>query len=246
MKIISTIFIVFYFVFGTNAIIASQKNDLLLTKVLKQLNLKETDVREDLCAVKAIPFDKSLSILAIPKITKQEIDASNNGYYEFDLYVLIVDSNSGQIKSKFFEENALTSDAIVLSSIEIDTGLYNLEKNVRAFGIRVFYNGSSQPNPYHQTDLSLFINDNKSLKRILVNYPISEFHGEWNTDCAGEFETIESTIDIDKAKSNNFYNLIVNQKTINQINRKVKDDCNEKKTYKKKILILKFDKNQYK
>jgi hypothetical protein len=230
MKKIYTSLVFCFVAFGMNAKnnISNQKNDLLLTKVLKQLNLKETDILEELYAIKTIPYNESLTILAIPKITKQEIDSSNNDYYEFDLYVLVVESASGKIKNKFFEQDALTSDAIVLNSLEIDTGLYFLDKNIRAFGIRVNYRGSSGPNPYSKTDLSLFINDKNSLKRVLENYPISEYHGEWNMNCFGEFETIESTIDIDKTKSNNFFNLKIKQKIINQINTKFKDDCIDK------------------
>ncbi len=246
MKAISTVTLFFLFAFALNANTITQNKDILLNKVLKQLNLKETDILEELCTIKTVPYNKSLSVLAIPKITRQEIDASNNGYYEFDLYVVLVSNKSGEIIKKFFEENALTSDAIVLESLEIDTGLYILDKNIRAFGIRVNYRGSSGPNPYSKTDLSLFIDEKNSLKRVLENYTISEYHGEWNMNCFGEFETIESTIDIDKTKSNNFFNLKIKQKITNQINIKVKDDCIEKKNFRNKTIFLKFDKNQYK
>lgn len=246
MKAISIITLFFLFIFATNANSITQNKDFLLNRVLNQLNLKETDILEELCAIKTIPYNKSHTILAIPKINKQEIDASNNNYYEFDLYIVIVSNKNGEIINKFFEESALTSDGIVLTSLEIDTGLYVLEKNIRAFGIRVNYSGSSGPNPYNKTDLSLFIKEKSTLKRVLENFPISEYQGEWNMNCSGEFETIESTIDIDKSKSYNFFNLKIKQKITNQINIKVKDDCIEKKKIKNKTIFLKFDKNQYK
>jgi hypothetical protein len=222
------------------------EDNSLLSKVLKQLKLTDKDIQEELCVEKKLPYNKSLSIMVIPKIATKEIDDDNNYSYEFDSYILIVENRNGNIKNKFFESDAWTSDAVVLSSIEIDTAPYFLNKNIRGFGIRVNYSGSSHPNPYGQTDFSLFINNGKSLKRVIKNFPVYEFHGEWDMNCEGEFETIESSIIIGKKQTNNFNNLIIKQKITEEKNRKIKDDCIEKKVNKTTTITLKYNNKEYK
>ena len=135
---------------------------------------------------------------------------------------------------------------MVLSDITIDTGIYQLNEKERAFGIRVDYEGSSRPNPFNKTDLSLFVVQNNNLKRILSNYPITEFHGEWDTNCAGEFEDINSVIDIDKNKTNGFRNLTIKSKIEQTKNIATKDDCVEKKTTKLSTIKLKYNGKEYK
>ena len=191
-------------------------------------------------------MSKSFFIKNYVEIVTKEIDEYNNGFFEFDAYILLVENNTGNIKYKFFETNAWTSDAVVLLSIEIDTAPYFLSKNIRGFGVRVNYTGSSRPNPYSKTDFSMFINEGNLLKRVLKDFPISEFHGEWDTNCEGEFETIESSIVIDKVKTNNFSNLIIKQNITEEKNRKIKDDCIEKKVSKSKTITLKYNKKEYK
>jgi hypothetical protein len=221
----------------------SKKENSLLSKILKQLKLTNKDIQEELYVEKIMPNDKSLSIIVIPKIVSKE---DNDESLDLDSYILVVENKTGNIKSKFYESNSWTSDAIALTSIEIDTAPYLLNKTNRGFGIRVNYTGRSNPNPYSQTDLSLFIEEGKILKRVLKDFPISEFHGEWDMNCNGEFETVESTIIIDKVITNNFYNLKIKQKITDEKNHKVKDDCIEKKVYKSKMVTLKYNKKEYK
>ncbi len=217
----------------------------LQSKVLVQLKLKKKDIQEELYVEKIMPNNKLQTIVVIPKIATKEIDEYGHLYLVTDIYVLIIDNKTGKIKSKFFEADSLTSDAVVLNSIEIDTGLYKLNETTRAFAIRVNYTGSSGPNPYHQTDLSMFVEKGQKLNRIIDKFPISEFHGEWDTNCAGEFEEIESTIDIDNQQTNSFNNLIISQKIKKTINIKVNDDCEEKETKTEKKYMMKFNKSNY-
>ncbi|MBC6110222.1 hypothetical protein ACFOG5_15765 [Pedobacter fastidiosus] len=220
--------------------------EFLLKKVLSQLGLKEKDINEELYVEKVLPYSKSQTVMVIPKYRKNEKDESGNSYFELDAYVIIADNTTGKILYKYYEENAWTSDAVVLSNIIIDTGLYNLTAETRAFGIRVSYTGSSRPNPYSQTDLSLFVVETKSLKRILKNYTISDAHGEWDMNCAGEFEDTESVIDIDANKTNGLNNLIVKETIVYTKNIPVKEDCIEKKTIKHNIKKLKYNGVEYK
>lgn len=199
----------------------------------------------DFITDKILPFSSEKTFFVIPKYRTNEKDEYGFYFYEFDAYLIIADNKKGIILNKFFEPNAWTSDAINLVNIEIDTGLYKLNETTRAIGIRVNYSGSSRPNPYYQTDLSLFIAQNSELKKILQDFPISEFHGEWDTNCRREFEDVKSFINIDKTKSNGFYDLIVKSKTKKTKNIPTDNDCIEKvKTYQN-FRKLKFNGTKY-
>ena len=240
-NIILLLFILFGFTSNAKNQIVIKPENALFNKVLKQLNLKITDVQESLYVEKIIPYNKSLTIMVIPKIETKQIDEYKNYYYEFGLYVVVVENKTGVIKNKFFEAKSLTSDAVVLSGIEIDTAHYNINAAERAFGIRFNYSGSSGPNPYNKTELSLFIADNKNLKRILKSYSVSEFNGEWDMNCVGEFQEKESKLQFDNQKKSRFNNLLVKQKSTKQINEKIKDSCVEKKSLNYKKSSLKFN-----
>ncbi|WP_260394082.1 hypothetical protein [Riemerella anatipestifer] len=182
------------------------KDTMLLDKVLRELKLDENEIYMELVTDKVLPFSVEKTFFIIPKYRIKEKDEYGFYFYKLDAYMIIADNKSGRVLNKFYEPNAWTSDAISITGLSIDTGLYNLNKNTRAIGVRVNYVGSSQSNPYNQTDLSLFVTENDKLKRILKDFTISEFHGEWDTNCNGEFEEVNSNINIGKAMSNGFYN----------------------------------------
>lgn len=217
-----------------------------LSTVLKQLKLKETDINMDFFTQKIIPYDKEKSILVIPKYNANEKDEYDHYYFVLDAYIIVIDNATGKIIAKLIEPNAWTSDAVMLSSISIDTGLYILNKTTRAFGVRVNYSGSSRPNPYSETNLSLYTLAKNSLHQVLKNYSISQSTGEWDTNCAGEFEYHNSTIDIDKVQNNGLNNIIVKTKSVKTINIATNDDCDSKETTKEYTSKLIFNGKEYK
>ncbi|MDA6069659.1 hypothetical protein NJT12_08505 [Flavobacterium sp. AC] len=223
----------------------SQQVDHLDT-VLKQLNLKESDINQNLFTQKILPYDKDKSVLVIPKYIVNEEDNEGHFYFELDAYIVVIDNATGKIICKFIEPNAWTSDAFVLTDISIDTGLYLLNKTTRAFGVRVDFNASSKPNPFSETNLSLYIIEKGSLKQVLKNYKISQSHGEWDTNCAGEFEYSNSTFDMGKVQNNNFSNIIVKTKIVQTISTPTKDDCISKDTIKTETSKLVFNGKEYK
>lgn len=213
-----------------------------LDTVLKQLKIKKSEINEKFSIEKVLPYDKNKSVLVIPKYASEV----SYDYFIADAYVLVIDNVTGKIISKFIEPNAWTYDAVMITSISIDTGLYFLNKTTRAFGVRVNYANGSQPNPYYQSTLSLYIADKNSLKQVLSNYTISQFNGDWDTTCAGEFEESTSTIDLDKLQTNNFNNIIVKTKTVNTKKTPTKEDCIAKKTVTRQTSKLVFNGKEYK
>lgn len=219
----------------------SQNTDHLNT-VLKQLKIKKSEINLALFTQKTLPYDKDKSVLVIAKYASEV----TSDYFIADAYVLMIDNLTGKIISKFVEPNAWTYDAVMIMGITIDTGLYFLNKNTRAFGVRVNYANGSQPNPYRESTLSLYITNKNSLKQVLSNYTISQSNGDWDTTCAGEFEDNFSTIDIDKQQTNNFNNIIVKTKTVSTKNTPKKGDCIAKESIKKTTSKLIFNGKEYK
>lgn len=229
------------FLFISSFSFSQVQNSLLFTRVLAELSLKENEIHKELVVDKILPYSTDKTVFVIPKYNTNEKDEFGHYFYEFDAYILLVENKSGKILNKFYESNAWTSDAINLLSIEIDTSLYLLNEQTRAFGIRINYTGSSRPNPYSRTDLSLFITKNNELKRILKDFSMNNFIGEWDTICSGEFEDLTSFINIDKTKNNGFYNIIVKQKIKKTQNIPTKGDCIEKVKSIQKSKTLKYN-----
>ena len=223
----------------------SQSTDHLNT-VLKQLKIKKSEIHEKLFTQKILPYDKSKSVLVIPKYDINEQDNEGHDYFVLDAYIVVIDNATGKIICKFIEPNAWTSDALMLTGISIDTGLYHLNSTTRAFGVRVDYTGSSRPNPFSETHLSLYVADKNSLKQVLKNYSISRSGGEWDTNCAGEFEDRNSTFDIAKVQTNNYNNIIVRSTIVKSVSTPTNDDCVSKETTKKATSKLIFNGKEYK
>lgn len=223
----------------------SQSTDHLNT-VLKQLKIKKSEIHEKLFTQKILPYDKSKSVLIIPKYDINEQDNEGHDYFVLDAYIVVIDNATGKIICKFIEPNAWTSDALMLTGISIDTGLYHLNSTTRAFGVRVDYTGSSRPNPFSETHLSLYVADKNSLKQVLKNYSISRSGGEWDTNCAGEFEDRNSTFDIAKVQTNNYNNIIVRSTIVKSVSTPTNDDCVSKETTKKATSKLIFNGKEYK
>ncbi|CAA9200039.1 hypothetical protein FLA105534_02935 [Flavobacterium bizetiae] len=223
----------------------SQSTDHLNT-VLKQLKIKKSEIHEKLFTQKILPYDKSKSVLVIPKYDINEQDNEGHDYFVLDAYIVVIDNATGKIICKFIEPNAWTSDALMLNGISIDTGLYHLNSTTRAFGVRVDYTGSSRPNPFSETHLSLYVADKNSLKQVLKNYSISRSGGEWDTNCAGEFEDRNSTFDIAQVQTNNYNNIIVRSTIVKSVSTPTIDDCVSKETTKKTTSKLIFNGKEYK
>lgn|SRR5690554_291065 len=196
-----------FFIFSSFYVYSQNRDTLLLPKVINELQLNEANIHYGLVVDKILPYSEDKTVFVIPVQTN--VDEESNDYFEFDAYIVIADNKNRKIINKFHEPDAWVSDVVILESIEIDTGLYILNEETRAFGIRLNYSGSSRVNPYYETKLSLFILQDNKLKKILEDLSVYYYNGEWDMNCAGEFQTIKSHILMDKEISANFKNLII-------------------------------------
>lgn len=220
--------------------------------VLKQLHLKPDKVAEEFITM--CVFNKYLNetIVVIPEIENEP--NQEELYYQFTSHILIVNSITGKIKYHFqetSEKNGWYSDAIRMTDIVIDTNTYPITKAENAFGIRVHFQGSSQPNPYYSTYLSLYIKEGEEIKKVLDNLPVSEIAGTVNVrldTCAATFEKMEKDVFVGHDTANGYYNLVISKKVVNTIYQpNAEGDCIEKEI--KDITeqqILRYDSTTYK
>lgn len=237
------LFILFLFcqsVFYYTQVISPEKQRI--NHILSALRIKSENFEETVYSEKKMPERENQYIVCLPIV-----DTKDESLINYDLYVIICDTN-GSILHKYFEKNAYTSDAIALDFTEVDTGMYTIKTNIRAFGIRAHFRNGSQPNPYSSEEISLFYLDDSKIKNILNHYQIDQSAGEWDLKCNGEFEESTGYISIEPTQNNGFYNLKIKTKIKKRqlIGKDKKTgDCKEKISQTFQTNILKFSKGQY-
>ena len=225
-------------------VIEEEDSDFLLEKILKQLHISAKERELELITQKELPYMKGNSVFVIPKIV-------NGDEYDveiFDVYVLIVENETGKIIRNFYEKEGLVSDAVHLENIEIDTAPYRLNSETRAFGVRVNYRGSSRSNPYSSEEISLFIpRGDSSLARVLKDYKIAGFGGEWDTNCEGAFTETKSVLIMSNQQTCGFYNIEVKSTITDTVNELTEEnDCDYEETVEYDSQILRYIDGEYK
>ena len=211
----------------------------LIDKLLAELDLEKENCRADLIVTKALPHNPATTVVVIPE------NAEDGDFYAiYHNHVLLVDTETGKIKSRYFKERGLTTDAVRLEAITIDTAPYLLKDNQRAFGIRVSYTGSSGPNPYSSQDLTLFLTEGAELWPILEEFTIEQYNGDWNTRCAGEFLKQEKVVIITKNKTDGYFDLTIRNKQTKTVAKPVGGDCKRTETIDRVSTVLKYDKEK--
>lgn len=217
-----------------------------LDTVLMQLHMDKEKCEMDLFTFHIWPNDTSKVIVVIPEIVENDDDF----YSEYNSHILIIEKETGEIKSRFFESsetNGWYSDAINMDAIYFDTNLYDVSTENKAFGIKVVYSGNSGPNPYSYETISLFIENDTSMIQLLKNYDMNSSAGEWDMICAGEFTEKSKALLVSENQTNDFYDIVIETK-IRKLKTFIDDneDCAEKETLSNETQILKFVDEVYK
>lgn len=175
----------------------------------------------DHAACKVWPADASLT-LAVQPLPQA---GANDDSSVYDVEVLVADSKSGAIVAHLYEPAAITSDAIQLSHIDLDTARYQLTPALRAFGVRATYEGSSRANPYEGQALSLYVLDGHTLRRVVADLNVMNSTGEWDTNCAGTFSKTVRTLAIGPAAASGYAALSVTESTVDSVSKQVGSQC---------------------
>ena len=121
-----------------------------------------------------------------------------------------------------------------------------LKSNVRAFGLRISYSGSSRVNPYEEEQITLFVEEKDKLVPVLKDFTSYLSTGDWDTRCAGEFNEKRAIFSLQTEQSEGYKNILVNDKQIKTINTPAENgDCNTRETISKSSVVLTFKKGNY-
>ncbi|KMQ60738.1 hypothetical protein ACM40_13390 [Chryseobacterium sp. BLS98] len=227
-------------IFSSVGIFGQEINSIRFENIVKSLKLDKAAIKEEFCTEKKMPNAEDSYITVLPILQGKEED----DFFTVRNYIVITDEN-GAVKNQYFDPEEITSDAVMLRSITIDTGLYNISKSIRAFGVTVSVANGSQPNPYSSETISLYYSEGKTLKKVLNTFELSSHGGEWDTRCSGEFSDDHSVIIMDKTKTNNFTDLKIKTISVQTKNQEVNGDCKEHETSKTTYRTLKFKNGKY-
>ncbi|PXZ03702.1 hypothetical protein DKK70_15905 [Gilliamella apicola] len=175
-------------------------------KWIDQLLEKYHSSREsDMPVCKIWPADESKTIVVLP------FPRGSDDSIFYDLDVLLIDTQSGEVIAHNWEPDAFVSDAIQLVGFGIDTARYQLNNESRAFGVRVGFRGSSSVYPFYEQQINLYVQQNEKLNRI-VNQLVLKTSGGEMYNCKGEFHNNDAVLLLGNSSTNNFKDLIVSDK----------------------------------
>lgn len=170
---------------------------------VKFLNLSRDSIYEYSSTSKKVPYLENTVIYAI-----LEIKERGDGYVVFNMNVLLVQDNN-KLLYQLREDHDINSDAVALSSVQIDTAPYFVREKSRAFGIRLSYSGSSRVNPYGSKTINFYEIKEGRLVNILNEFNMARGEGENNGADTGEWEDQESILVMSSKKTNDYYDITV-------------------------------------
>ncbi len=170
---------------------------------------------------KVNPADSNQVLAALPFAEKVDED----GQSDYGLDVLVASAANGKIVAHHYQSAAISSDAIQFRALSLDTARYRIAPQLRAFGVRVTYAGSSRVNPFSSTALNLYVLDGSVLRQIMNKLEVSNRNGEWDGNCAGDFAKTRRTLSTGIEGKNGFARLHIDEKVITSHNQNKGDDC---------------------
>ncbi|WP_111672798.1 PA3715 family protein [Algoriphagus litoralis] len=216
----------------------------LINSVLTELQLDWVQTKTNLITAKTNPENPEETILVIPKIVDEGVQ-----YFNLDSHIVIADNNTYKIKNTYAEShqtNQWESDAIALNRIEIDETRYRIAGDKSAFGVTVSYRGHSRVNPYSNKTLSLFKKSGNGLVKVLSDFSIENFNGEWDGDCEGSFVNETKAISISNKKTKGYFDILATSRIVESLDHKdLEGDCESSSTTHFKNVLLKFNGKTY-
>ncbi len=167
-----------------------------------------------------------------------------DGTYDLDLAIL--EAGTANPLASWHRDTAFESDAIALQELTIDTARYRLTPELRAFGVRADFKGSSRVNPVAEHQLSLYVKEGQTLRPVLDRLVVYEFGGEWDGNCAGERYELSRTVEIAKTTSHGFADLTIKTQRSGITGVGEGDACEDKVSEAKPVLTtLRYDGKAY-
>lgn len=208
----------------------------LIDSVLNDLKINKTECLTEFILEQKISNYES--IIFIPRIAEKDEEGM-----VLDVFLTIVNNETGKIESEFSKKEFWYSDAIRLVNIQITYNPYLIYRFSETIGILTTYYGSSRVYPYTSTELTLFERKEKSINRILIDYPIYTLNGDNDINGKGRFVENYKFIRPEIDYKMKFYDLIITDLIIRTEHNSNTEKIIEKLENKE---ILKYENGEYK
>jgi hypothetical protein len=214
----------------------------LLSELAKPFAAKVT-MNTELSTCKVWPYAPEKTIAVLMLEPKEE---SQPDFTDYDVAVLVVDSQSGKVLASKYHPRAIMDDAISTRGVIIDTARYQLSPTLRAFGVRFDHRGSSSVNPISIERLNLYTLQEQQLTLVLNNLTMNEYSGEWDGQCAGDFVVTYRALALGKHVHNGLQDLQIQTLATHKESSIKGADCVESnKIVAKTRVEIKFDGKAY-
>jgi len=155
---------------------------------------------------------KDLPNRAVAVVAKFSTPYEEDGF-DCKVTVYTVDTTTKKIVGQYVFPNTFTSDAIELSTFQLDFAPYQLNSKTRAFGVRWSYSSSSRVSPFGESYIALFILKNNQPTCILPQLQTGESHGDWDMQCKYVGKEIKRLLLMAPTQHNGYADLIVKSQT---------------------------------
>ncbi|VVO87475.1 hypothetical protein PS858_02119 [Pseudomonas fluorescens] len=192
------------------------------------------------------PAYPGLTITALSQFESGYSASDDGPQGKYDLNLAIVSAGDSKPLATYHKAAAFESDAIAYEDLQLDTARYKLTPDLRAFGVRVTFNGSSRVNPVSETLLSLYVKEGGQLRPVLDKLITYEYGGEWDGNCAGELYQHTRTLEIGNTRSHGYADLIVKTVSTRENGKGEGEACESKTITEKPVLTtLRYDGKSY-
>lgn len=188
------------------------------------------------------PAQPELTLAAVPLMSQEKIDYGHNG----DLELLVLNSVTLEVKQRLLLPERMSDDAIRITGIALDTARWKVAPGQTAFGLHITRSGSSRVNPIGEDALSLYVIENNQLRLVLKGIALTANSGEWDGNCAGEFNDIKRTLAIGSSSHKGYADIRVSEKSVaSTAFIDANGECTAKDTPGKASWTLHYDGKQY-
>jgi hypothetical protein len=234
---------IFIFFLSLTSFSWSQEVSAEMKNVIQQLQINTEKVDLDLSIEKPMRYIPEMMAFAILEKVG-ESDFSEEGHYTYKCHVLLYNASDKIITNRYVIPN-IQSDAIRLAGLNFDFAPYMVKLNVRAFGLRIRYSGMSRVSPHEEEQITLFVQEKDKLVPVLKDFTSYLSNGDWDTNCAGEFNMKSAVFVLEPTSSNGFFDVKVNYKEVKTINKLVSGDCKATETATKSSAKLVYINGSY-
>jgi hypothetical protein len=206
--------------------------------VIESLKLQESKLDLENSIEKPLRYLPETMGYAIMEKTSDE-----PGLRSYTCHVVLYNASNKEITNKYSFE--INMDVMQLTEVNFDFAPYMVKNATRAFGLRFHTVRPSKPNPLTEEKLYLFVPEKNTLIPVLKDFTSYQYTGEWDMNCAGEFNESNAYFVMQSTSTNGYNDIQVNCKKTNTIKKIVAGECEAKEIGSKEMLTLIFQNGIY-